>query len=138
MGYNYYIVLDEKENENWKEIYRYSNSGSFSCESNHYFLMERHSGYNLGKDEEEYSWYVFTPEQVLDEYNKYDRGDWKLRMKRIIDSSETQEEAIKAIEELKYDDQFYFPSYWEELEKWAELILKNQGKQLRIKYGIAV
>lgn len=135
MGYNYHIVLDEKENEDWKEIYRYSNSGSFSCESNHYFLTEINDSIYLGKDDQDYCWYLFSPEQVLEEYNKYDRGDWKLRMKRIIDSSKTQEEAI---EELKYDDQFYLPSYWEELEKWAELILQNKGKEVRIRYGYSV
>jgi hypothetical protein len=138
MGYNYEIILEKKENEVWKVIYCYSNTGSFSCESNHYFLTERNDSIYLGKDDREYSWYLFTAEQVLEEYNKYDRADWKLRMKRIIDYSKTQEEAIKEIEELKYDDRFYLPSYWEELEKWAELILQNPGKELRIKYGIAV
>jgi hypothetical protein len=136
MGYNYHIVLEEKENENWKEIYRYSNSGSFSSSDNHYFLSELNYSIYLGKDSEDYQWYLFKPEEVLEEYNKYDRGDWKLRMNWIIDSSNTVEEAIEKIKDFEFE--VYLPSYWKELEDWVVLIQQNPGKELRIRYGYSV
>jgi hypothetical protein len=136
MGYNYHIVLEEKENENWKEIYRYSNSGSFWSECNHYFLSEIKSGKYIGHDIDDYLWYHFTSEQILEDYDKYSNNNsWKLEMKELIDSSNSLEEAIRKINDLEFE---YLPSYWEELEEWSMLLLKNEGKELRVKYGYSI
>lgn len=134
MGYNYKIILQEPDLYYWDTIYEYTNSGSFSCEANHFFLMKKNEGIYEGEDDDGYCWYSFTSKQVLEEYYKYN-VDWKSKMKEIIDSSETPEKAIESIKEVDYS----YPTYWEELEKWAKLILaQSPDSMLRIRYGIAV
>lgn len=130
MGYNYRIILEEKEGDNWNTLYEYSNSGSFNSESNHYFLTNINEGTYQGKDNDEYTWYIFTSEQVLKEYNEI---NWKEKMKELIDSSEYTEDAI---EKITNDE--YLPTYWVELEEWSNLILSYPEKELRVRFGISV
>lgn len=131
MGYNYKIILEENREGNWYLVEYYSNSGSFSCEVNHFFLMKKNEATYQEEDDDGYYWYTFTPEQVLEEYKPI---DWRIKMKEIIDSSENPEDAIYKIKDIDYS----YPTYWDELEKWAKLILSYPEKILRIRYGIAV
>lgn len=139
MGYSYKITLRAKEQDEWKDVDSYSNSGSFSCEEQHYFLTHTGNHNFCHKNESGYSTYIFPASVVLSEYFSYQEQTWKDIMKETIDSCKTPEEAMEAIQ--KFDcDYFRRPTFWTELETWSLKIrkLNKDVEDVRIIYEIAV
>ena len=139
MGYSYNIVLQIREQNEWKIVDSYSNNGSFNCEDQHYFLTHIGSDNFFHKDSSGYTYYVFSASTVLKDYNKYKIREWKDIMKETIDSSKTPEEAMEAIQGFDCES-FQRPSFWTELGKWGYQImaLKEDIDNIRIIFEIAV
>jgi predicted AlkP superfamily phosphohydrolase/phosphomutase len=141
MGYSYQIILQKFSNGAWEDVEKYGNSGSFSARHYHYFLLKSKTmNFMIDKNdyEKDYVWYEFDADDVVKEHSDYLRLEevWKDRAREIVEKSETIDETMSGMENLKYE--LTIPSYWDELDTWVGKIRKSRqsgDEKLRILFG---
>lgn len=115
MGYDYYILIQGKKNEDWYTIDYKSCGGTYVAVDNHYFYTEKERTRNVSSCEIEYSQdmgefqYEFSYETMKDDYEKYSFNkdkpqalvDIKHHIKNILDKELTYDVIVGLKDYLK-------------------------------------
>lgn len=107
MGYNYYILIEGSNGDEWIEIYYVALSGSYSAVKEHYFVDKRHYGYGESKDHFKHNMgdyqYIFTYETIKTDYEKYSKSGVfpETDIKRKFVNFLTQEITRNSLEEIR-------------------------------------